>query len=118
LPTNHDFVDWSKGLKRLVSASDISGDMQRQSHSVNDHISSTTYWPTAAAAAGDDDEVRTSAGDISLVKTRSTWEMSAGRHSGMLNFTTMVYLGLRYDNRNALAKLKGNLVSPLNVTND
>jgi len=83
--------------------------MQRHSHSVTEHSSSTTYWPTAAATAtptrdeDDDDEVRTSAGDVSLVKTRSAWEMSAGRHSGMLNFTTIVIMPIRYDYRTAIS---------------
>jgi len=53
--------------------------MQRHtSDSANSYITSTTYWPAAAA-----DETRTSVGDNSLVKTRSAWAMSAGRHSGM-----------------------------------
>jgi len=66
-----------------------SDSMQRRtSHTFTGNISSTTDWP-ATAAADVAAAARTSPSDVSQVKTRSAWSVSAGRYSGMLTFTIL-----------------------------
>ena len=55
--------------------------MQRYSRNTG-HISSTTHL---SAANDDDNDVPSTAGDITSVETRSTLATSAGRHSGTSN---------------------------------